>query len=171
MAGKQMQNFFLNLADMLRLRGGPQEFSSSWQLTIILVGAYLIQNLYTGSQLEDSNAGLKSLLAISLQVIVLVGLLNWRRHPERFFQTLSALAAVGIVFNLITWTLLSQSDAELNQPVLAIIWFAVFFWSLFVDANIYRHALQVTLSIGVLISVITLAVSYSLIESIFLGNG
>ena len=156
---------------MLRLRGGPQEFSSSWKLTIILVAAYLMQNLYSGSQLEDSNAGLKSLLAISLQVIVLLGLLNWRQHPERFSQTLSALAAVGVVFNLVTLALLSLSDPELNQPVLAIIWFAVFIWSLFVDANIYRHALQVTLSIGVLISVITLAVSYSLIESIFLGNG
>ena len=166
-----MQKFFISLANMLRLRGGPQEFSSSWALTIFLVASYLMQNLFTGSQLADSSAGLKSLLAISLQVIVLVGLLNWRRHPERFSQTLSALAAVGIVFNLITWPLLSLSDPDLNQPVLAIIWFAMFIWSLFVDANIYRHALQVTLSIGVLISVITLAVSYSLIESIFLGNG
>lgn len=166
-----MQNFFISLANMLRLGAGPQAFSSSWKLTIILVSAYMMQNLYTGSQLDDSDAGLKSLLAISLQVVVLVGLLNWRHHPERFSQTLSALAAVGIVFNLVTWALLSLSDPELNQPVLAMIWFAVFIWSLFVDANIYRHALQVTLSIGVLISVLTLAVSYSLIESIFLGNG
>ena len=154
---------------MLRLRGGPQDLSGAWQLTLILVAVYLMQNLVTGVQLEDSNAAAKSFLAISLQVIVLVGLLNWRHHPERFSQTLSALAAVGIFFNLVTWILLTQSDPDVNQPALAMIWFAVFIWSLFVDANIYRHALQVTLSIGVLISVITLAVSYSLIESIFLG--
>lgn len=165
-----MNNFFISLANMLRLRAGPQDFPGSWQLTIILVATYLMQNLVTGSQLDDSNAAAKSLLAISLQVIVLVGLLNWRHHPERFAQTLSALAAVGIVFNLITWALLTRTDPDVNQPALAIIWFSVFFWSLFVDANIYRHALQVTLSIGVLISVITLAVSYSLIESIFLGG-
>ncbi len=166
-----MNKFFISLANMLRLRGGPQEFPDSWQLTIILVAAYLVQNLVMGSQLDDSNAAAKSLLAISLQVIVLVGLLNWRHHPERFAQTLSALAAVGIVFNLITWALLTQSEPDVNQPALAMIWFAVFIWSLFVDANIYRHALQVSLSIGVLISVITLAVSYSLIETIFLGSG
>lgn len=156
---------------MLRLRGGPQEFPGSWQLMTFLVAAYLVQNLMTGSQLEDSNAAAKSLLAISLQVIVLLGLLRWKSHPERFAQTLSALAAVGIVFNLITWVLLTQSDPDINQPALAMIYFAVFIWSLFVDANIYRHALQVTLSIGALIAVITLAVSYSLIESIFLGSG
>ncbi len=171
MASKYMSNFFISLANMLRLRGGPQDIPGAWQLTIFLVAAYLMQNLVTGSQMDDSNAAAKSLLAISLQVIVLVGLLYWRRHPERFSQTLSALAAVGIVFNLITWVLLSQSDPETNQPALAMVWFAVFIWSLFVDANIYRHALQVTLSIGVLISVITLAVSYSLIEMFFLGSG
>lgn len=164
-----MNKFFISLANMLRLRGGPQEFPDSWQLTIILVAAYLMQSLVTGSQLDDSNAATKSLLAISLQVVVLVGLLSWRHHLERFSQTLSAMAAVGIAFNLITWALLTQSDQDLNQPVLAMIWFAVFIWSLFVDANIYRHALEVTLSIGVLISVITLAVSYSLIEMFFLG--
>jgi len=165
-----MNNFFINLANMLRLRGGPQDFPSSWQLTLVLVAAYLMQNLVTGSQLEDSDAAAKSLLSISLQIIVLVGLLIWRRHPERFSQTLSALAAVGIVFNLITWTLLTQSDPAINQPVLAMVWFTVFFWSLFVDANIYRHALSITLSIGVLISVLTLAVSYMLIEMLFLGS-
>jgi len=165
-----MNSFLINLANMLRLRGGPQDFPGSWRLTILLVAAYLIQNLITGSQLEDSNAAAKSLLAISLQVTVLIGLLNWRRHPERFSQTLSALAAVGIVFNLITWALLTQSDPATNQPTLLMVWFSVFIWSLLVDANIYRHALSVALSTGVLISVLTLAVSYMLIEMFFLGS-
>ena len=155
---------------MLRLQAGPQDFPDSWKLTLALIAAFLVQNLAIGSQLEDSNAAAKSLIAISLQVIVLAGLLKWRHRPERFSQTLGALAAVGIVFNLVTRLLLTQSDPAANQPTLALIWFAVFIWSLFVDANIYRHALSVTLSIGVLISVLTLAVSYALIESFFMGS-
>lgn len=166
-----MNKFFISLANMLRLRGGPQEFPDSWQLMIVLVAANLMQSLVMGSQLEDGNAAAKTLLAISLQIIVLLGLLIWRRHPERFSQTLSALAAVGIVFNLIVWALLTQSDPNIDQRALAMVYFAVFIWSLFVDANIYRHALRVTLSIGVLISVIILAVIYLLKESIFLGGG
>lgn len=165
-----MNNFLLTLANLLRLRGGPQDIPSSWMLTIVLVTAYLLQNLVTGSQLEDSNAAAKSLLAISLQVIVLVGLLNWRHYPERFTQTLSALAAVGLVFSLITGGLLTQSDPAVNQPILFFVWLSVFIWNLFVDANIFRHALSVTLSTGVLIAVLTLAVSYVLIEVFFLGN-
>jgi hypothetical protein len=87
---------------------------------------------------------------------------------ERFAQTLSALAGVGIIFNSITWALLTQSDPTSNQPLLALTWFAVFIWSLFVDANIYRNALSIPLAMGMLVTVLTLAVSYVLIEMLFL---
>lgn len=160
----------MNLANMLLLRGGPQNLPASWPLMIGLVAAYLVQNLITGQQLTDEHAAAKSLVAISLQVVVLLGLLYWRRHPERFAQTLSALAGVGIVFNAITWALLSQSDPAANQPLLAMTWFSVFIWSMFVDANIYRHSLSITLSMGMLITVLTLAASYVLIEMLFLVN-
>ena len=163
-----MNGIFINLAQMLGLRSGPQNLPASWPLAIILVAAYLLQNLITGQQLEDEYAAAKSLLAICLQVIVLTGLLYWRRHLERFPQTLSALAGVGIVFNAITWALLTQSNPAVNQPLLALTWFAVFIWSLFVDAHIYRNSLSVPLSMGMLITVLTLAASYVLIEMVFL---
>ena len=163
-----MHGVIINLANMLRLSSGPQNLPASWTLAIILVAAYLVQNLITGQQLEDEHAAAKSLLAISLQVVVLTGLLYWRRHLERFPQTLSALAGVGIVFNTITWALLTQSNPAVNQPLLALTWFAVFIWSLFVDAHIYRNSLSVPLSMGMLITVLTLAASYVLIEMVFL---
>lgn len=153
---------------MLRLRGGPQNLPASWQFMLLMVAAYIVQNLVTGQQLDDEHAAAKSLVAISLQIFVLLGLLYWRRHTERFVQTLSALAGVGIVFNIITWALLTQSNPEINQPVLALVWFSVFIWSMFVDANIYRHSLSVTLSMGMLVTVLTLAASYVLIEMLFL---
>ncbi len=163
-----MSGLFISLANMLRLRGGPQKIPASWPLMILLVAAYMVQNLVTGYQLEDESAAAKSLLAICLQVVVLGGLLYWRRHMERFAQTLSALAGVGIIFNSITWALLTQSDPTSNQPLLALTWFAVFIWSLFVDANIYRNALSIPLAMGMLVTVLTLAVSYVLIEMLFL---
>ena len=153
---------------MLRLRGGPQHLPASWLLMILLISAYLVQNLITGQRLDDENAAAKSLLAICLQVLVVTGLLYWRGHLERFPQTLSALVGVGVVFNIITWILLSQSDPAINQPALAMAWFGIFIWSLFVDANIYRHSLSVPFAIGMLVTVLTLAASYVLIEMLFL---
>lgn len=158
----------MNLAQMLRLRGGPQNVPASWSLMILLLAAYMVQNLVTGQQLDDQNAAAKSLLAICLQVLVLTGLLFWRNHLERFAQTMSALAAVGIFFNIITWTLLSLSDPTANQPLLALAWFAVFIWSLFVDAHIYRNSLSVPFAIGMLVTVVILAASYVLIEMVFM---
>ena len=163
-----MSGFIINLANMLRLRGGPQFLPASWPLTGFLLTAYLVQNLATGRQLEDENAAVKSLVALGLQVLVLVGLLYWRRHTERLAQTLGAMASVGLVFNAITWFLLMLSDTASDQPFLALTWFAVFIWSLFVDANIYRNALSVTLSAGMLITVLLLAASYISIEMLFL---
>jgi len=166
-----MNKFFISLTNMLRLRSGPQDIPGSWILTLALIAVYLLQNLIIGSQFNDENVAAKSILLISLQVVVLASLLYWFRRTERFSQTLSALAAVGIVFNFFAWALLQLVNPEVNQPVLGLAWIAInYIWSPFVDANIYRHALSVTLSIGVLIAVLTLAVSYVLIEMLFLGS-
>jgi len=166
-----MNGMLMNLAQILRLRSGPQNLPASWPLMVILLSVYLVQNLITGQQLDDQNAAAKSLLSICLQIAVLTGLLIWRKHPERFAQTMSALACVGIFFNAITWVLLSQSDPASNQPILALIWFAIFIWSLFVDAHIYRNSLSVPFAIGMLVTVLMLAASYVLIEMMFIfGN-
>jgi len=166
-----MNGMLMNLAQLLRLRGGPQDLPASWLLTILLLTAYMVQNLVTGQQLEDQNAAAKSLLSVCLQVGVLTGLLFWRNHLERFAQTMSALAAAGIFFNIFTWILLSLPDPAVNQPILAMLWLAVFIWSLFVDAHIYRHSLSVPFAIGMLVTVLILAASYVLIEMLFMmGN-
>jgi hypothetical protein len=163
-----MSGFIANLLNMLRLRGGPQFLPASWRLAGFLITVYMVQNLITSQQLEDESGAVKSLVAISLQLFVLAGLLYWRRHTERFAQTLSALAGVGLVFNAITWFLLTLSGTAANQSFLALTWFAVFIWSLFVDAHIYRNALSVNLSAGMLITVLVLAASYITIEMLFL---
>jgi len=163
-----MYAVLLNLALMLRLRGGPQNLPASWPLTIILLSVYIVQNLVMGQQLNDDDAAAKSLLSVCLQIGVLTGLLYWRNHLERFAQTMSALAVASIFFNVISWGLLSLSDPNVNQPFLAIVWFAVFIWSLLVDAHIYRNALAVPFATGMLITVLILAASYVLIEMFFL---
>jgi hypothetical protein len=158
----------VNLARILRLKGGPQNLPASWVLTIFLLSVYIVQNLITGQQLDDDNAAAKSLLSVCLQIGVLTGLLYWRNTLERFAQTMSALAAAGVFFNIVTWILLSFSDPTANQPILASVWFAVFIWSLFVDAHIYRHSLSVHFSTGMLVTVLLLAASYVLIEIWFI---
>lgn len=165
-----MNTVFVNLARLLLLRGGPQDLPASTPLMLVLLIAYLLQNVLTGAQLEDESAGAKSLVAVAVQVIALAGLLRWRGYPARFVQTVTALAGVGIVFNAASWVLLTGFDADQAQPLLALAWFFIFFWSLAVDANIYRHALAVTLPIAVLVAVTLLGVGYIFIDLLFVGN-
>ena len=160
----------MGLANLLFLRGSPQHLPASWHLTVFLLAVYVVQNLLTGQQLEDELAGAKSLAAISLQIMLVAGLLRWRHVQERFAQTLAALVGVGIVFNAVTWVLLNQADPARSQPGLALAWFGVFLWSLFVDAHIYRHALAVSLSLGMLVTVVMLAASYIFIDLVFWGG-
>ncbi|MGD9020593.1 MAG: hypothetical protein PVF46_02260 [Lysobacterales bacterium] len=160
----------LNLARLLALRGGPQHLPASRPLMLFLLSAYLLQNVLTGTQLEDPDAASKSLVAVAVQIAAVAALLRWRRHPARFVQTVTALAGVGIVFNAISWMILARLDASQAQPQLAMAWFAVFIWSLAVDAHIYRHALSVRLPVAMLITVVLLAVSYILIDLLFLGG-
>lgn len=157
---------------LLRLRTGPQDLPYSWTLTVMVIAAYLGEGLYTGyqlgNQLGDDSAALKNLVATVLQFSAVVAMLFVRGYQERLAQTLCALAGTAVILDLLAFPFLLQADpGQRNQFVLALIYFGIFFWSIAVAANIYRHALSVNMSQGVLIAVLIIAASYVLMEAAF----
>jgi len=150
--------------DLLRLRAGPQDLPDSRPLTLVVIGIYVSQAIITSSGLGSEDEPTRSLVAIALQFIAIGALLSWRRSPERVQQTLLAFAATGTVISLLAFMLLLQADPAVNQPLMALAWFAIFGWSLAVDANIYRHALGISLPIAMLITVMLLAITYIVLE-------
>jgi len=162
-----MNALLVALLQMLRLRSGPQDLPSSWVLSGALIGAYLAVGVFTGHTLGGEDAVFRSLAINALQIFAVVAMLQVRRTPERLAQTLAALSGTGIILSLIAFGFLLQADPDVNQPLLALAWFVVFGWSLLVDAHIYRHALSIKLSTGVLVAVLLLAVSYVFIEVAF----
>lgn len=155
------------MVDLLRLRAGPQDLPNSWLMTAVAVLVFLAQAMVTSQSLEGSSEVARSTLAVMAQFTAVALLLRVRGLPERLPQTLLALALTGIALGLIAFVLLKQADPEVDQPFLALLWFFIFGWSLAVDANIFRHALNVTLSTGVLISVLLLALTYVALELAF----
>jgi hypothetical protein len=162
-----MSGLFNTVAGILSLRAGPQNLSASWNLTVLLVAVYLLLGIYTGQQLGDENAAATSLAVTTLQYAAVGVMLYLRKHPERLAQTLAALAATGIVLGLLSYVFLAQADPARDQPVLALVWFGIFFWSLVVDGHIYRHALSISMAQGLLVAVLLLAASYVLVELTF----
>lgn len=162
-----MSRLLYTVADLLRLRAGPQDLPSSWVLTALVLTVFLLQGLITSQSLGGSNQAAQTALSVLAQFIAVALLLRVRGIAERTQQTLLALSATGIALGLVAYPLLMLANPEVNQPLLGLVWFAIFGWSLAVDANIFRHALGVTLSTGVLIAVMLLAVTYVVLELAF----
>lgn len=155
------------LLQMLRLKSGPQDLPAGWALAIGLGFAYIAEGFIADQILGDTETAPRSLMAISVQFLIIVTVLNLRGQVNRVPQTLSALAGVGLIFGLMSIVLMYQAVPGQDQPTLALIWFGVFLWSLAVDAHIYRKALSTTMSTGILVAVIIFACNFFLIQAVF----
>jgi hypothetical protein len=151
---------------IIRLRAGPQDLRYSWPMTIALVAVYLATGMYIGRALDDAEPAATTLAVASLQFTAIGVMLQLRGHFARLPQTLAAVAATGAVLGIVSYLLLSQADPERNQPILGLLWFAVFFWSLAVEGHIYRHAMSITLPQGILVAVLLLAATFVLVRTV-----
>ena len=162
-----MRELLGTLFGLLRLRGGPQDLPASWSLTAVVIAFLIGEQILTAQALEGEQNVPRVLLAAALQFAAVGLLLRMRGKPERLSQTLLALAGTGILVGLLVFAFVAQADPNRNQPLLGLLWFLVFGWSLAVDANIYRHAMEIPLSQAVLVTVMILAVTYVVVEFTF----
>ncbi|MCH7507112.1 MAG: hypothetical protein IID60_07420 [Proteobacteria bacterium] len=75
------------------------------------------------------------------------------------------MAGTGLIFGFGSVLLISQAEPASNQPVLTLVWFGVFLWSIAVDAHIYRHALSIKMNLGVLVAVLIFATNFILLQA------
>lgn len=162
-----MNSLLQTVLDLLRLRAGPQDLPANHRLTGVVIAAYVVQAVVTSQALGGEHEPIRSIMAIAIQFGAVAAMLMYRRHGERLPQTLMAFAATGFVVSLLAFGLLLQSDPQQNQPLLPLLWFLIFGWSLAVDANIFRHALNVSMPIAMLITVMLLALTYLVLELSF----
>jgi hypothetical protein len=162
-----MNELYCGLIGILRLRSGPEDLPFSWKTTIIVVAAYLMVGVITGQRLGDENTATASLAAVVMQFAAVIVILRIRKFPERLAQTICALAGAGVIFTVLSFMFLSQADPDKQQPMLLLSWFTIFFWSLVVDAHIYKRAFSITMAQGMLVAVLLLAGSYVFIEFTF----
>ncbi len=162
-----MSRLLLRLLDLMRFRAGPQDLPSGWSWALLLAAAYGIEGMLADRLLEGRSAAPRSLVALAVQILAVSVLLKLRRHANRLPQTVTAIAGTGFLFSLLSLLLLQLSGAGRISPGLALVWFLVFLWSLAVDAHIYRHALSITMSLGVLVAVLIFAVNFLVIEALF----
>ena len=159
--------FIFSLLDMLRLRSGPQNMPEGWLLAIALSLAYIVLGFVADQILGEADGVPRSLLAIGVQFSLIAFIVNLRNFQARLPQTLTALAGTGFIFGLLSLLILIRIDPDKSQPDLAFLYLGLFGWSLAVDAHIYRHALSIKMSIGVLLAVLIFAVNFMLLRAVF----
>lgn len=158
------------------LRAGPQSLPVAPQfLAFMLVGYFLVDLLISRLSFGFGAAAAVSLLDLLLLAAFVQLVLRIVAKPERFNQTLAALAGTGQLLGLLALPLIrglsvAQTAGD-TAPTLAWAWLAVLVWSLLVLGHILRHALAVSLMTGVGIGVLYSLVSVMIVRVVFPGGG
>lgn len=155
------------LFNILRLRSGPQDLPAGATLSVLLAAAWLMQAILTDRALDGPDSAPRSLLAIGVQFGAIMLLLKLRNLSARIPQTISALAGTGFMLGLLAFLLLTGIDPARPQPGLALAYLGLFLWSLAVDGHIYRHALSIKMSMGILVAVLIFAANFAIIRAVF----
>lgn len=162
-----MDRVLPTLVAMMRLRSGPQDLPAERGLLFLLVFLYVAQGLLAGEVIGDPEALPRTVLAIAVQFAVIAIFLRLKHLRARTAQTLSAMAGTGFLFGLLSVVILAFLDPETQQPGLAALYMGLFVWSLAVDGHIYRHALSIKMSQGVLTAVLIFAANFTLLRAVF----
>jgi hypothetical protein len=164
------------LVEICLLRAGPQELPAATQfLALVLAGYFLVDVLISQLNFDFGAAVAVSVLDVLLLAAFVQLVLRIVAKPERFNQTLAALAGTGVLLGLLAYPLiraltLAQAAGEAAAG-LALAWLAVLVWSLLILGHILRHALAVPLMTGVGIGVLYSLLSVMIVRGVFPGGG
>lgn len=155
------------LLRVIALRRGPEDLPAGWSTAALMVLFYVSLGMLADNMLALGTSSFRSLVSIALQVVAISLLLRFSGHAERLPQTITAAAGTGCLFGLASIVLLAQSSGESLPQGVAVLWLALFIWSLVVDAHIYRRALSTRMSVGMLIAVMLFALNFMVIDALF----
>ena len=163
-------NFFV---DLCLLRRAPQDLSASlplFAITIFLsvvIGAIGIIDVIQGVS-AFAAAMLDAVIALVLLRLVLV----FRNLSARFLQTATALFGSSAVLGLIAMPLQlvvgDQAEGNTVAPLVSVAYLVLLVWVQIVIGHILRHALNVTMTLGVGLALTYSIISGVIIQSLFL---
>lgn len=157
--------FARRLVDLMLFRAGPQDLPGNRTTLVASAVAYCIVLFAQVLVVAPTGAAaVQAILATFLLGLYASSILRLRKLPNRFTQTATALYATGAVLTLImigpTHAMapyLQQMAQTSNPPqsvptppgLVAVVYLIVGVWGLALYSHIYRHALDVSILLGV----------------------
>lgn len=162
--------------DICLLRAGPQDLPASRFLAIIALLMYSA----VGLMLAIYNVALpRAVLVVAVDIGVLAGLLFlllWIRDLlNRYLQAFTAFLGSGAILQavILPVSLLQPNGAE--EPVTAamvvvslLLWVWLL-WGLLVVAHILRHSVSTTFSVGAMLGLLYMFVSFSVMRNLLIS--
>ncbi|HEX5124762.1 MAG TPA: hypothetical protein VFV97_16080 [Rhodanobacteraceae bacterium] len=168
----------LLVRDICQLRRGPEEIPYSARLLVVLIGASVVIDVLSERILGGHDALERSLVSTSLVLALCWIALAMRRLGNRYVQTATALVACSILFSLLVLPLAMlagplPNDATLTPLQTLLVWatFAIFVWSVLVDAHIIRRALDAPFGLGVALALAWTIADWALGHALFDAPG
>ncbi len=158
------------LAQILTLKSGPQDLPTSLGLLQFSAAIFLLFAILRMALVASPLSAIaQSVLSLVVLALFVRSLLRWRRTPERFTQTMTALLLTGgcigalllLPLNALRPVLQAVAEnpslkpGELQVPAAAAYaWAGLSLWGLVISGHIYRHALGMSLGLGLAVALI-----------------
>lgn len=152
------------VGDLLRLRHGPQDVPYSPTLLLSLLPYALLSSALASFVIPAERAWLYGPAEAMLLAILVYVVLALRRQPERYVQTLTALALTGVAFNALSLPLTALATPENGLGLLILLLLG---WSFAVSVHILRQALDIPVPASVLVNIGFFLVAYYGLGSLF----
>lgn len=148
------------------LSGKPQDLPASK----VLLGIIALVEIAASFSVDTAHPhpGVR-LAAASAQSAFLAGTvwaaLSWRRHPERWLQTMTALYGSGVIVTLVAWTALRGLNVpqDTQSGLFILIAWVITLWALAITSRVLRTALEVSLG-----TAISIALAYGLVGGLLM---
>jgi cytochrome b len=172
MSTDPIQRWLMSWLQQCLLRRAPQDDPLSYSaLQWSIAGYALLDLLQAGAGSDWSVAVGMTVLDILVMVLFVWAVLLLGRKSARFGQTLTALAGTGVVLSLLALPLilLATRAQGAGDPAAVVVlgWLLLLFWSIAVQAHIYRHALSTGYGTGLLLAGLHTVLIITLLEAVF----
>lgn len=160
---------FRTFLNMCVFRYKPQDLPQSYDLLILCLLVYTFINVLLAMTTAPFTRALQiSVLDTIIISIITIIILRLNRHYERWIKTLMALAGTGCIIGLFALPLFAGAFllqvSELVQSLILMIYLALLIWNIVIMGHILRHAMETTLSVGIVFALIYLIISSTLIS-------
>jgi hypothetical protein len=166
---KTITVLFKTFLSMCFFRYKPQALPQSIDLLMLCLVVYIFINVLLAMTTAPFIRALQiSVLETVMIAIITIIILRLNHHHERWVKTLMAITGTGCVIGLFALPLFAGAFllqlSGFLQTLIMVLYLTLLIWNIVIMGHILRHAMETTLSVGIVFAMIYLLITSTLIS-------